>query len=69
MAKLRPPSSRASTMKLRMPSAIAVLFASLTAQAPPTYYNSINTTSAATLRQTLHTRIHDHTRKIGRAHV
>ena len=56
-------------MKLRMPSAIAVLFASLTAQAPPTYYNSINTTSAATLRQTLHTRIHDHTRKIGRAHV
>ena len=49
-------------MKLRMPSAIAVLFASLTAQAPPTYYNSINTTSAATLRQTLHTRIHDHTR-------
>lgn len=46
----------------RLPLALALLSASLLAQAPPTYYNSINAASASTLRQTLHARIHDHTR-------
>lgn len=46
----------------RLPIALAALCVSLAAQAPPTYYNSVNASSANTLRQTLHTRIHDHTR-------
>jgi endonuclease I len=46
----------------RLTISIALLCANLAAQAPPTYYSSVNAASASTLRQTLHARIHDHTR-------
>lgn len=40
----------------------SALAAALNGQAPPTYYNSVNASSAAQLRATLHAVIDDHTR-------
>ncbi|MFT4514166.1 MAG: endonuclease I, partial [Planctomycetota bacterium] len=47
---------------MRSALAILALTAAATAQASPTYYNTVNATSAATLRSTLHAVIDDHTR-------
>ena len=41
---------------------LLALCALIEAQAPPTYYNSINSATAATLRTTLHAKIDDHTK-------
>ena len=41
---------------------VSCLTAPLLAQAPPGYYSSVNTTSASTLRSTLHAVIDDHTK-------
>jgi endonuclease I len=47
---------------MRSALAILALTAVTAAQASPTYYNTVNATSAATLRSTLHVIIDDHTR-------
>ncbi len=50
---------------MRLEAAIVsslVLAAALSGQAPPTYYSTVNATSAAQLRATLHAVIDDHTR-------
>jgi endonuclease I len=47
---------------LRHAAVLAALSASLSAQAPPGYYASVDTTDANTLRATLHAIIKDHTK-------
>ena len=47
---------------MRLALAFLALTAATAAQAPPTYYNQVNTSSAALLRSTLHAVIDDHVR-------
>ncbi|MGK0303673.1 MAG: hypothetical protein ACI89X_004571, partial [Planctomycetota bacterium] len=47
---------------MRSALAILALTAATAAQASPTYYNTVNATSATTLRSTLHAVIDDHMR-------
>ena len=47
---------------LRIAAAVIAVSASLSAQAPPGYYASVDTTNAGTLRATLHAVIKDHTK-------
>lgn len=47
---------------LLVPTAVAAVAATLSAQAPPTYYSTVNTTTPALLRSTLNAVIDDHTK-------